>query len=96
MTGFFGIRRKCLDGIPRGEHIEVDYDKAKEASLPENWESMDEQMREEFEDAEFVIEQKDLQVDVYHIYATPNVFGIRRRTHTLIATQVFSWNMIEK
>ncbi len=42
MTGFFGIRRKCLDEIPRGEYIKVDYDKAKEAILPDNWESMDE------------------------------------------------------
>ncbi len=48
MTGFFGIRRKCLEDIPRGEYIKVDYEKAKEASLPDNWESMDEQLREEW------------------------------------------------
>ena len=48
MTGFFGIRRKCLDGIPRGEYIKVDHEKIKkkaediEASLPENWRELDE------------------------------------------------------
>ena len=48
MSGFFGIRRKCLDEIPRGEYIKVDYDKVKEVSLPSNWEALDERLREEW------------------------------------------------
>jgi glycosyltransferase involved in cell wall biosynthesis/predicted SAM-dependent methyltransferase len=46
MTGFFGIRRKCLDGIPRGEYIKLDYEKInKDAeqlkeSKPEDWDTM--------------------------------------------------------
>lgn len=45
MTGFFGIRRKCLDGIPRGEYYKVDEDKAKKLKeeKPENWDSMTKQ-----------------------------------------------------
>ncbi len=54
MTGFFGIRRKCLAEIPRGEYIKVDYDKVKEsqddmeASLPDDWETLGEKSREEW------------------------------------------------
>jgi len=54
MTGFFGIRRKCLEGIPRGEYVNIDHNKiAKkkddiEASVPENWESLDESIQTEW------------------------------------------------
>ena len=54
MTGFFGIRRKCLEGIPRGEFIKIDHDKIYkkrddvEANIPENWESLDEATRTEW------------------------------------------------
>ena len=27
MSGYFGIRRKCLEGIPRGEYYQIDYTK---------------------------------------------------------------------
>ena len=54
------------------------------------------QMKEEFKDAKFVIEQEDLQWDIYHVYDVPNVFGYRRRTHSLLANQIFSWGLVEK
>lgn len=53
------------------------------------------QMKEEFKDAKFVIEQKDQDLEV-DVYAVPNMFGDRRRTHTLLANQIFSWDLIEK
>lgn len=54
MSGFFGIRRKCFDGIPRGEYIKVDYDRIKkkqgdiDAILPENWDSLDDKTKTEW------------------------------------------------
>jgi glycosyltransferase involved in cell wall biosynthesis len=42
MAGYFGIRRKCLAGIPRGEYYDIDEDKFAnpELELPENWLNM--------------------------------------------------------
>jgi len=44
MTGFFGIRRKCLEGILRGEYYKVDEEKAGEveAPKPKDWGRMTE------------------------------------------------------
>lgn len=42
MTGFFGMRRQCLEGIPRGEYYKVDYEKAGKLGVvePSNWDNM--------------------------------------------------------
>jgi glycosyltransferase involved in cell wall biosynthesis len=54
MTGFFGIRRKCLDGIPRGEYIQLDTDKIiKEVAIlkenyPEDWDKLDDKLQNEW------------------------------------------------
>jgi ubiquinone/menaquinone biosynthesis C-methylase UbiE len=42
MTGYFGIRRKCLDGIPRGDYYKIDEEKASKMEIgkPENWLNM--------------------------------------------------------
>jgi glycosyltransferase involved in cell wall biosynthesis len=46
MTGFFGIRRKCLDGIPYGEYIKLNEEKIEKEKeslsnmYPDEWDSM--------------------------------------------------------
>lgn len=49
MAGFFGIRRKCLDGISWGEYQEIDYNQLlPEVVKPVEWDSMSSNRRDEW------------------------------------------------
>jgi dolichol-phosphate mannosyltransferase len=45
MSGYFGIRRECIDGLPRGEYYKFDQKKIDEIimELPEQWNDMPEE-----------------------------------------------------